>query len=998
MNHYPIKIQRILDVCTLLMIILFIASFLDVRLVFWDTMLSGGDSISWYQVANHLKEQLIPNVRLYGWDMANFCGYPNFNFYFIPPFLLAVFISYLGFPLTSGLKIAMAFGWYFLPVSVYLGLRLMAFRFPAPIIGACATLLFLFNETYTMFGGNILSTLAGEFCYMFAFSLLPFFMGSMIKGFSNKKRVIINGLTLGLIGLSHLFVFIPAISVILYGFFTKKRTKYLVQVCAIGFGLMAFWILPLIAWRNLYTVPVYMIWQSFVSIKLFLFSSAILGVLLMPMIAFQNIPLKNNLDHHSSTIFYNIRIAFGILCVIATLTFVNYGLFCIIGSQADIISLSRITGWFFLTVFTAWIIFIVLVTPMGKTACQQFCADAKDTGVVLWLIGVCIIMYCCAHFLKVPDIRFLPPILLIIIILIFSFYVGHYLSFLSLGIQFMSLVFILICVYAIVVLNEKNVQNWYTDTFKGMEHTRGIDDLKELSTYLQANNSLNAPRVGYEKCSRYGPYGGDRVFESLYLYSERQTLEGIHYSSSLASKFLAFLQTEFSKEIKTPTPYILSQINPELLTIHMHLYNISQLILLSPQVKEIFHQSPQFIHEKDIGHFTVFRLKEDSPGYISTLTYPPVLYTGAGWLEGFYHQWFKSVENSKIFFVPSSYVKHPEDRAIFQAQTDVLTVKPSFLINKYPCNTEMESHLSHFKVKFRTSAVGVPHLIRVSYFPNWKVSGAHGVYPVSPHFMMVIPRSNEVILTYSRCIWEILGWFITGFTILALLLAVVWKNNPMTQIMKSIVRRLKKPIECCRPALFWILMLSGVGFSIMGAINRNLPVRMFLNGNSLYNQGMQQKKQMALKEADISFQKAIHTIKPVIDQKDQYDHQDIIHCFLITAKCYTELNKRKKAHEHYDRIIHDYAFSRYIAESYVHKSRLSRKYRDLNLRSGFRIKNSNNGFLKRALIQTQNSTKYLKCAIEKDPYSHWANIASKELQDEERILKQILSIKDKDKL
>lgn len=989
MNQSQMKIPVVFDFLVLSVILAFIGILADFRLIFWDTIITGGDSASWYQVAVHLKETLIPHARLYGWDLANFCGYPNFNFYFIPPFLLAVLISYFGLPLTIGLKIVMVSGWYILPVSVYFGLRLMAYRFPAPIIGACVSLLFLFNETYTMFGGNILSTLAGEFCYMFAFSLLPFFMGSMIKGLSNGKRILINGLLLGLIGLSHLFVFIPAISVILYGFFTKKRTVYIVQVCAIGFGVMAFWILPLIAWRNAYTVPVYMIWQNFISFKLNLVVSAILCVILVPTSRYYFLFLQKDMNQKLTTLIQKILIIFSILCLLCIMTMPIYGFLNMIGTEFPIIAFSTITGWILLTVITAWFGFIVFISPMGKNACNKYCNDVKDPGVFLWMIGVCIAMYFCAHFLKIPDIRFLPPILLILMLIISSFYVGQYLSFLSWDIQFTTTVFVLICVFSTIVLKEKNVHKWYSDTLKGYEHTRGFDYFKQLNQFLKTDDSLNTARVGYEKCSRYGPYGGDRVFESMFLFSGRQTLEGIHYSSSLASKFITFLQAEFSKELKSPTPYILSQIQPESLAIHMNLYNISQLLLISPQVKQIFNESPQFYHEKDVGKFSIYGLKQDSPGYISTLTYPPVLYTGTDWLDRFYDQWFKHPKKTNIFFVPSSFVKDPDDRAVFQEKTPILTVQPSYYKNEYHCKPDIRSHLSHFKIKFQTSAIGVPHLIRVSYFPNWRVSGAHGVYPVTPHFMMVIPRSNEVTLTFSRCTYETMGWYLTGFTFFVLFLTIFWKENPIIQFFQTIVLFLQKPLDLCRPFLLWGIILAGVIFSILGAINRNLPVRNFLTGNAHYEQGAKLKKKMALKAADLSFLKAIDSMNQLLDHADKYDHQDIINCLLITAKCYTELNKRDLAHEQYDRIINEYPYCRYIAESFVHKSRLYRKYRNLNMNTGLRANNPENGFLHRALNQTQKSIDCLKKAIALDPYSHWTITARKELHDENRILGQI---------
>ena len=154
----------------------FLMIYFDVRYLFSDTVVTGGDTASWQGVADHLMKVLIPSGRLTGWDMGNFCGYPNFNFYFLPPFLLAVVPSTLfGIPLTIALKWAIMSGIFLLPPAAYWGLRNMKYRFPVPIMGAAGAMLLMFNESYTMFGANTLSTFAGEFCYMFAFALFIYF-------------------------------------------------------------------------------------------------------------------------------------------------------------------------------------------------------------------------------------------------------------------------------------------------------------------------------------------------------------------------------------------------------------------------------------------------------------------------------------------------------------------------------------------------------------------------------------------------------------------------------------------------------------------------------------------------------------------------------------------------------------------------------------------------------------------------------------------------------
>ena len=45
-------------------------------------------------------------------------------------------------------------------------------------------------------------------------------------------------------------------------------------------------------------------------------------------------------------------------------------------------------------------------------------------------------------------------------------------------------------------------------------------------------------------------------------------------------------------------------------------------------------------------------------------------------------------------------------------------------------------------VEFDVSQIGVPVLVRVSYFPNWEVSGAEGPYRIGPNQMVVVPTEH----------------------------------------------------------------------------------------------------------------------------------------------------------------------------------------------------------------------------------------------------------------
>jgi len=69
---------------------------------------------------------------------------------------------------------------------------------------------------------------------------------------------------------------------------------------------------------------------------------------------------------------------------------------------------------------------------------------------------------------------------------------------------------------------------------------------------------------------------------------------------------------------------------------------------------------------------------------------------------------------------------------------------------------------------FETENIDEPHLVKISYFPGWKVKGAKGPYLISPAFMMVIPTQKEVTLTFGYNFWDRLGFTISIFALFGL--------------------------------------------------------------------------------------------------------------------------------------------------------------------------------------------------------------------------------------
>ena len=66
--------------------------------------------------------------------------------------------------------------------------------------------------------------------------------------------------------------------------------------------------------------------------------------------------------------------------------------------------------------------------------------------------------------------------------------------------------------------------------------------------------------------------------------------------------------------------------------------------------------------------------------------------------------------------------------------------------------------------------MGIPHLVKVSYFPNWRASGAGEVYRVAPSLMLVVPTQSEVTLQFGLTWVEVLGAALTVVAVVGLLI------------------------------------------------------------------------------------------------------------------------------------------------------------------------------------------------------------------------------------
>ncbi len=234
----------------LLLVWAFLLLHFDLALLLLDTMPAGGDTPSFLRPIHHLRDVLIPAGNPLGFDLGNFAGYPPYQFYFLPPSLAIVALS-LVMPLNVAFKLVTVTGTFLLPLATAISLRALGHAFPLPALGAALSLVFLFNEGNSMWGGNLPSTLAGEFAFSLGFGLAVLFLGLLYRGVETQRGWRSLGALLALIGLCHPVAFLNAASVGLFFLLERRHfarnLRFLLSAYGTAVLLMGFWLIPLLA-------------------------------------------------------------------------------------------------------------------------------------------------------------------------------------------------------------------------------------------------------------------------------------------------------------------------------------------------------------------------------------------------------------------------------------------------------------------------------------------------------------------------------------------------------------------------------------------------------------------------------------------------------------------------------------------------------------------------------------------------------------------------------
>jgi len=770
---------------------------LNLRPALWfqDTTPTGGDMGAHVWSPAYLRDILLPAGRLTGWSPDWYAGFPAFTFYMIIPSLLVVIVNVglaggpvvsvglagclaLGavtlrsrwgttteracavygiafllwllivpIPYGAAMKLVVVAGLVTLPVAAYLAGRLGGLAFPGPGLLAVMTLPFLFDRSYNIYGGNLMSTMAGEFAYSLGLSIAVVYIGVAARGLETGRHRGLAAALLALAGLTHLFAAFFALVATIALLLVRPgvRTGVWTVVMGATSGLLAaFWILPFFWNRALlndmgwgkerrYVAALWDRGDNFGD-QTFLVNDPPMQVLIG--LAVLGLVLSGIR-----------RIRFGMALGLVAIIFAAAFLLLPEGRLWNVrllpfyyLSINLLAGVAIAEVGRLFVVLVRSASPWRRALTAA--GPAILATVVLWVS------------LGLP-LRSLPG---------GSLDGGTY-SWLGFETEELNL-----------------GPYWLSHNFNGYEGTAAWAEYAEMIAVMdRVGDEFGCGRSLWEyESGRLGSYGTPMAPMLLPHWTDGciGSMEGLYFEASATTPYHFLLQSEMSRSpsrAQRDLPY--SGLDVAQGVGHLQTMGVRYYLAFTDEAV-IQAQADPRLTEIATAHPWVMFLVQDSD-LVVALDHLPVVVDGVQgggeeWLVPSVAWW--SADQAPLVAAdgpawwPRTSMRELEEStpglaAAIEADTgrvgemNALAASLPALLPAEPAEpvTVTDVVADEFTISFTVDQVGVPVLVRTSYFPNWQVSGGEGPYRVTPNLMVVVPTDTDVELSYGRSTIEIVS-------------------------------------------------------------------------------------------------------------------------------------------------------------------------------------------------------------------------------------------------
>jgi hypothetical protein len=732
-------------------------------LIFSTSTPTGGDNAAHIWTSGYLKRVLIPHGRLWGWSNDSFAGLPVLSMYFPLPSWLIVALSYV-IPFAISFKLVTIVGILTLPWACLRLGRRADLAWPEPLFLAAGTFPFLLSRHYKILGGNILSTMAGEFSFSISLTLAVLYMGSLVRLLRTGRGRTRTTAAVAAMALCHIVptLFAAAFTIACLACECRKPTwrRQIRDVATVGVVaamLTAFWTIPFA----------------------------------------RNLPYTNSMDYERNT--RTLRTLFPLLPHSSTLHTPADGV-----TQASIfVVLMAIAVWVGIRQRNRFILTMTLTALISGLAFAYWPRSAMWNNRLLPLWFFCVY--------TLGGIGFWHAAVGLQRLVRRRSQTRKAAPDGSVGPVLLATALILSVLGPAFVSTKAHLPfAWATGNYTGTEGRKVYPEYRSLISVL---GTLECGRLFAEPDGKqYDKYGSTLAITAMPYWTKGciQTIDGLYYEASSTTPFhylTASMMSTKASHAQRRLPYTAYDMTKGV--DRLRSLGVRYVLLVSDAAKKDTRSQPGLRFLVNSGPFDIFEVRDFA--VVRALTEEPVVVTGVlpraigRFTEVGLAQWVRPQDfpatvaidgppywqRSPLVHgpVPTTTTTQPATVATPTVVGTVVapttapkatapaavsapnvtsttglkaTTTTTIAIRRgdglsmtstppgtVPPATVSSVVIGNQLVSFDVDRPGVPVLVRVSWFPNWKAHGAAGPYRVAPNFMVVIPTRSHVSLTYE---------------------------------------------------------------------------------------------------------------------------------------------------------------------------------------------------------------------------------------------------------
>jgi hypothetical protein len=326
------------------------------------------------------------------------------------------------------------------------------------------------------------------------------------------------------------------------------------------------------------------------------------------------------------------------------------------------------------------------------------------------------------------------------------------------------------------------VRSWARWNYTGYEGKAAYAEYRDLVTTMrEVADEHGCGRSFWEYEREINRYGTPMALMLLPHWTDGciGSMEGLFFESSGTTPFHFLTQVELSaapSAAQRDLPYGPFDIDKGVR--HLQLMGVRYYIATSAQATTAARTNDDLTEVATSGPWVVFEVADSA--LVEPLDNEPAVLAGQVHQQ---HEWICSQrdEDDRCDGPAVRWYLHEEAQDVFLAQSGpdawqrVDRHDPEPEARPAPEVDVTGLDVDTNRISFDVDRVGTPVLVKASYFPNWRASGADGPYRVAPNLMVVVPTDQHVELSYGR---EPIEWVGYALTLLGIGLVVLLARRP----------------------------------------------------------------------------------------------------------------------------------------------------------------------------------------------------------------------------